>query len=491
MSRFHAQLPFCPGVHRAPLHKARRNVQLSSKTFEPGNGKAWLLAIFALALLVRGINLTTIPDQPSWHLEPDSAIYLELRDNFLETGRFLRRDANDGYAPEIERVPGYPLLLAALAGVGLDSPASIVWTQAVIDAGTVVLIALLGATIGPVVGLLAGLLAAFWPNMVVNSTLVLGDTLFLFLITASFLCFARFMRGPAFRVAAFGGLLFGLSLMVRPVFQFLPPILALAAFGSALRNGKGVGVSAGMAAVLIAALALPVAPLIQRNLVQFDTVSLTAQGGTHLLGWVLPLVQWHSQGTPYEEAFQEARVDFDRYLAAEGIDPATLGSFDASRHKQRYVLKALGQVPAADIAEAWVKGAAINLAAPAIASDPRIRSMRTGSLIEDDGGGGWAARLLRQFQTTSPAATAVLVAGLAGSALFSLLQLIGAVSVWSRMPWAVVFGVLLAVYILAVMGPVAGTKYRLPFAMAEIVFAAAGLKFLYDRLGRKNDGASP
>lgn len=466
-------------------------MQFSSKTVEPGKGKAWLIAIFALALLVRGINLTAFPDDPAWHLVPDSSIYLELRDNLLETGDFQRRDGAGGYAPEIERVPGYPLMLAALAGIGLDSPASIVWTQAVIDAGTVVLIALLGASIGPVIGLLSGVLAAFWPNMVVNSALVLGDTLFLFLITASFLCFACFMRGPTFRMVALGGLLFGLSLMVRPVFQFLPPILALAAFGAALRNGKGIRLSTGMAAVLIAALLLPVAPLIKRNLTQFDSASLTAQGGTHLLGWVLPLVQWHSQGTPYEEAFQEARIDFDRYLAAEGIDPATLGSFDASRHKERYVLQALGRIPTADIAEAWVKGAALNLAAPAIASDPRIRAMRTGSLIEDDGGGGWAARLLRQFQTTSPAATALLVAGLASSVLVSLLQLIGALSVWSRARWAVVFGVLLAVYILAVMGPVAGAKYRLPFAMAEIIFAAAGLKTLSDRFWRKNYGGSP
>lgn len=464
--------------------KGRTRVQSLPKLFDQATGPRWLIILFLVAFAVRAVNLMAFPDGTDWYLVPDSAIYLELRDNLLETGHYVRQDGAGGYAPEIERVPGYPLFLAGLHTLGLESPAAIVWVQAAVDAATVVLIALLGSVAAPQIGAMAGLLAAFWPNMAITGTLVLNDTLYLFLLTASLLCFAHYLRAPGLRLAVVGGLLFGLSLMVRPVFQFLPPILAIVAFAAAYRAGNRVLMSGGMAAALLVACLLPPAPIMHRNLTQFDTVSLTAQGGTHLLGWVLPLVRWHSQGTPYDDAFLEVRAGYDRYLEERNIDPATLGSFAASQLKSSYVLQELGSEPPLDIAEAWIKGAMLNMMAPAVSADPRLRAARTGSLLDDDGA-GWTGRLIRWANTTSPLATAILLLGLAGSALVSLLQLAGLVTLWSRARWGVVFGVLLAAYILAIMGPVVGAKYRLPFVMVEILFTAAGITAVLDRFRKK------
>jgi hypothetical protein len=459
-------------------------------SLEPPNqvlGLRWIAVILVSAFMLRAINLLVFPDGTDWHLVPDSSIYLELRDNLIETGSFSRQDGEGGYAPEIERVPGYPVYLTALKQVGIEQPAAIAWSQAIIDSATAVLIGLLGAMVAPRVGVVAGLLAAAWPNMAITSTLVLNDTLFLFLFSGSLLCFAHFLRGPRLRLAVAGGLLFGLSLMVRPVYQFLPPILALVAFAVTLRHGRGVLISTAFAVALLVAALAPPAHQMHRNLTQFDTISLTSQGGTHLLGWVLPLVHWHSSEMPYDDAFQDALSGYRAHLAERGIDPTTLSSFAASQEKSRYVLKALGDIPPGDLAEAWIKGAILNLAAPAVSADARLRAGRGGSLLEgeEELGSGWAARFVRWANTDSAVANTVLILGLAGSALVSVLQLVGVVAVWGRARWGVIFGALLAVYILAIMGPVVGAKYRLPFAMVEIVLTAAGALAVWDRVRRR------
>lgn len=448
-----------------------------------GSGK-WLIAIVFAAVAARFTNLAFFVGGDAWFLVPDSAIYLELRDNILDTGRFTREDGQGGFVAEIERVPGYPIFLAGLSFLGVRSAAEIVWAQAILDTATVALIALLGFRAHPLVGIVSGWLAALWPNLIITSALVLNDTLFLMLFSATLLCFAHYLGKPSFRLAFVGGLFFGISLMVRPVFQFLPPILLCIAYLSARHYSFGRSTCAGMAAVLLIGVIIPVAPISYRNFVEFETFSLSSQGGTHLLGWVLPLVKWHSEGQNYDQAYQEANRKFESYLAAKNIDPLTLSSFEASKYKSRFVLKELQTTPMPALVEAWAKGAIVNLGAPALATDPRLRANLASSFMESDGTGLFN-RLLLWLQAPNGWTVAILLVGLLGSFLVSVLQLVGLVSLWPMARWGVVIGCLLMVYVLLIMGPVVGPKYRLPFAAVEIVLTAASLHWMIARARRR------
>lgn len=436
---------------------------------------------------MRVLNLLLFPETDAFFLVPDSTIYLELRDNLLQTGAFLRADGVGGFAPEIERVPGYPLLLAFLSKLGLASSSSIIWFQTVLDAFTVVVIAALAAQISPRLFLTAGVLAVFWPNLIVTSTLVLNDTLFNLLFCGALLAFARYLRRPSVSAALIGGGLFGLSLMVRPVFQFLPPVLLAVAFLSAVRwHRTSIGRGAVLTIILAVAMAVPVAPHLHRNLTSFGTVSLTSQGGTHLLGWVLPLVKWHADGTPYDAAFQEARSGYLESLAAEGIDATALSSFEASARKSDYVVGELGKIPFSALAEAWIKGAILNVGVPAVTADSRFRTAREHSLVDDGVASTWMERLATWVQGLSAPVFIILVFGAVGSLGLSLLQLAGGISLARAMPWIAFFGVSIALYVLLIMGPVVGAKYRLPFVAVEIVFAARGIHVLFDCFRRKD-----
>jgi hypothetical protein len=238
----------------------------------------WFFLIALVAFILRALNLLFIPDE-TFLLFPDSKMYLELRDSFREAGAFVVQDSSGNFVTETERVPGYTLFLDWINTLFGSSAWPVVWVQSVIDSATAGLIFLLGRFAGPSIGILSGVLAAFWPNLIITSALVLNDTLFVFAVTLVLLSFAYFLRRPSLKMAAVAGLILGLSLMIRPVFQFLPPIVMAVVVIAAVKSGKRFWMAGLYGLVFLGAALLPPSPQLYRNITQFNTVSLTSQGG--------------------------------------------------------------------------------------------------------------------------------------------------------------------------------------------------------------------
>ena len=127
-----------------------------------------------------------------------------------------------------ERVPGYPVFLSAIKSGIANTVLEVISVQALVDSATVVLITVLSSLLGRTTGLVSGVLAALWPNMVINSSLILTDSLFLFFFTACLFACTQHLKKPQLSSAAMIGILLGLSLAVCPVVQFLPPVFLLA-----------------------------------------------------------------------------------------------------------------------------------------------------------------------------------------------------------------------------------------------------------------------
>ena len=138
-------------------------------------------------------------------------------------------------------------------------------------------------------------------------------------------------------------------------------------------------------------------------------------------------------------------------------------------------------MPASWIARIWVQGAAINLAAPAILIDPRVRALPKPSFAETAGDGA-RDRIERYLDKSGGAYLSSLLFGLAFAALAGAAQIWGAACLLRTRPWIALAALALVAYVLAVTGPVTGPKYRLPAEPALIVFAAAGLADLSRRL---------
>jgi hypothetical protein len=219
--------------------------------------------------------------------------------------------------------------------------------------------------------------------------------------------------------------------------------------------------------------------VLARNVAVHGAWSLTPQGGNHLALWVLPLVKEAAFGIPREttNAATEAAM-----RARTGPMP-TRNPFADSANYRAYALEELAKLGFGAIARAWAYGAAINLASPAIVHVPPVSNLsRTG--FYDTPGADFREKLGNfLFGGANRLYAWLLMIGVAGVALFRLVQLVGVVALLRRR--ANLAGLMLlggwCLYILLLNGPIASPKYRLPLEPVLAVLTGAGVATLRRR----------
>jgi hypothetical protein len=441
-----------------------------------------LAVVFGLALAVRLINVALLAGNAPFFAEMDADHYWELGGRLAAPGAFWPALLTLTY-----RMPLYPLLLAGVQSAFGEAPRVVAFIQALADAGTCTLIAGLGSLVSPQVGLLAGLLAALSVTLVVLSTQILTDTIFLFFFTAMLLAGARFLLQPSNGRAALAGLAGGMSLAIRPAATGLlaaaVPLVLIVVYRQRRRLAPALVASA----LFAVAAALPAAPVWIRNIVHFGSFHLTAQGGDHLLLWIAPLVLQRADGTPYQAAFDRVQDQFRRRLADH--PGATSDPFRFSALKSEVAREAMAGVPYSVFAKAWAEGMVVNLAAPALLHDPRVRALPKPSFYHTPGTSLWERA--RAYLFDDPGLyQAALLAGLVATIPFLLLEAVGFVMLARAMPWAAVLAGGVLAYFLLISGPVAGPKYRMPMEPVLIVLAAIPLARLMSPRGGKSGRAS-
>jgi hypothetical protein len=429
-----------------------------------------LLVVFALALVVRLGYVGLVYDGPASLMKRDSAVYLALAQGIVEQGGFGRA-GEDGFRPETGRLPGYPAWLA-LFRVAWDDPLAPVLGQSALDAFTCVLIALLAARLDPRLGFAAGLFAAINPTMITSTGYVLTDSLFLFLFAGWLLATVDHMVRPTSQGAVLAGLLLGLATLTRAVTQFAVPLFALAVVAAALRGGARPARAIGHGALALALCLAVLAPVALRNLALFGHLTpLTTQGGGHALRFVAPAALKFAAGVPIDDA----RLRMAERLAAAYPERAT-NPFVTSAEAAAVAREALFEIGVVGLGQAWVTGAAINLAAPSLVQVPGFRSFERPSFYATPGDNALVKAFNVVRSTESPRALVLLVGAAAVTAAIRLVQLVGLARVGRRLlslPWLFLLGV--ALYVLVVTGPVTGVKYRLPLEPLLTILFALGL----------------
>jgi hypothetical protein len=157
-------------------------------------------------------------------INTDTNSYLIPGRNFLLHGSFVA----DG-SPDLLRTPGYALFLAVTSLAGLPAAAL---ANVILSVFCVLLVWKLGRAVfdDGRIALGAAWIFAFEPIAVVNSVLLISETLFLALFLLSLERFAAFLRGRNLRVLAAAGLWLAAATFVRPVTYYLPVALSLGLF---------------------------------------------------------------------------------------------------------------------------------------------------------------------------------------------------------------------------------------------------------------------
>jgi 4-amino-4-deoxy-L-arabinose transferase-like glycosyltransferase len=443
-----------------------------------------LIGVFALALLVRLLNIAFLDGNLAFFAEQDALTYWAL-------GAALAKP--EGFWPTLlamtDRMPLYPLLLADVWATFGDAPRVVAIVQAVIDAGTCVLIAALGGLISPRVGLIAGIIAALSVTLVVFSTQILTDTLFLFFVALMLLADARFLLRPTLPLALIAGLAGGLGVATRPVLALLLAAAVPVVLVVALRAQRRLAPALLATALFVVAVVAPVAPVRLRNWVHYASPSLTAQTGDHLAFWIVPLVKERADGTPYQTTVDRMEARYRQALAERDAN-AQSNPFVLAAIKAEVAREEMARLPPKAYAAAWLEGMAVNLGAPALLGDPRVRALPKPSFYNTPGAGLW--QKARAYLFDDPGRyQLLLVAGLIAMVPMLVLEAIGFVMLARMLPWAAVFAGGVLAYFLLVNGPVATPKYRLPMEPVLIVLAAIPLARLTERSSRTAVKADP
>jgi hypothetical protein len=435
--------------------------------------------VFLTAVVVRLLNIAFIGDVNIYAFVEDSSIYWNGAQYWLDSGFFARKAAA-GFVPETERMPLYHLFLTPFRWGFPDTGLPVLIAQMIMDSTTCVLIALVGGKLGVRVGLVSGLLAAAWPNLIIHSQLILGDSLFVFLLTASLYLLVRFVEMPSTALAVSVGLCLGLAIATRPIALFLPLGAACIATWKFPNNCEKFRRRIAMAITILVMASLPISPIVLRNISNFGTWQLTSQTGTHFLVWVVSYARSLDQGVPFSEGSLILQHKLNDRMLEARQDGLVVTDFTASDIAMKLAKEELATLATASVVKAWVSGMVINLGTPAIVTDPRIRKLNNGSFMNSTGSGAYE-RLLTFIGNNENLYITWIVAGMVGGAIALIFQAVGSILLFRNMLFPFAICILWIFYFLILSGPVSAPKYRLPIEPVLIIFQALAISKLIAR----------
>lgn len=245
------------------------------------------LTLLALTLSRNGIRLLT---------NPDTSTYLEPGRNLLLHGQFFANGA-----PDIFRTPGYSLFLAitSLAGLPVAALANVIFSVF-----SVFLVWKLGRAVfdDGRIALGASWIFAFEPISVINSFVLLSDTLFLVLFLLSMERVAVFLRERRLPVLAAGGLWLATATFVRPISYYLLVALVLGLFAVLVRVP---GLRWKAPAVLLVSVLPWLAAWQIRNWVETDYRGFSSVSDVNLYFYIAPSVTGRVEHRSYIDVRNE------------------------------------------------------------------------------------------------------------------------------------------------------------------------------------------
>jgi 4-amino-4-deoxy-L-arabinose transferase-like glycosyltransferase len=237
---------------------------------KPGQ-RGILIAILCAALLIRVIAILALDIIPT----SDAREYDTLARNLAE-GRGYTVDER----PTAYRPPGYPLFLAAVYRSCGNGVVSGQIAQAFLETLICLLLCGLGRLIcSPAVGLVAAGLWAFFPVSIVESNLLMSESIFTCFLLLSLYVLAS-PRQRTHRHVMAAGAIWGAMALIKPFFILAPLIFGV----REIAGRKSLRRALRESALLLLCVALVAAPWLLRNLLVFHAPVLSTNGGVNF--WI-------------------------------------------------------------------------------------------------------------------------------------------------------------------------------------------------------------
>ncbi len=409
----------------------------------------WL--IFILAFFVRFCNLIILDPNIDSYLVEDQKFYWDwsLKGAYLpwnELPPFLL----------MERMPGSFWFYSFLQWLTNDNLFFVLIIQSLLDSLTCVIIFLCAGLLNRKYQLATGLFSAFSPLMIIISSQILSDTIFLFTFTLSLYFLLKYRSSNNAKIFIyFSGLLLGISTFIRaatfPLIFLSLPIIYLILKVS--RNNFKKTLTSLFIFFLIA-----IAPISSRwvdNIIEFDTYSLTSQTGSHMAYWMVPGVLSVSKGID-----RKSSVDLVN-LEIEKLGGLTNEPFKDSEKRVNSSLNILKKENLYYISYAWLRSSIINMISSPILIDFRTRALLHPSFAKEGNVSKWIKSLITNKEYSSYLIIFLVSFILTLYSIFSLL--IGYFYFLKENLYISLISIILITYFCLITGPTMSPKYCLPY----------------------------
>ena len=178
--------------------------------------------------------------------------------------------------------------------------------------------------------------------------------------------------------------------------------------------------------------------------------------------------------TTYDEMQERTKAQFPAHPANE---------FEQARQYRIVGLEALSELKPFSIVDAWARGIAINLSAPAITLSPVLSQLPRTGFYEPIGSSFLGKVFNFVTQSSSRLYASALLLGSVGILIMRIIQIVGFIELMrDRKHWPALAKFIFWIgFILMASGPIASPKYRLPIECVLSTLTGAGLY----RLGAK------
>ncbi len=244
----------------------------------------FLAGLMLITLFGLGIRVAWAVTRGTDRVIYDSTFYFTAAHALAEGRGFVTPYPGASHiVEEATHPPLTPVLLAPAAKFFRGDQLPMRLMFALIGAGSIVLIGLLGARVASRrIGLIAASVAAVYPFLWVNDGLIMSESLATALTVATLLAAYRLLHTRVWRAAIWVGVFGGLAALARPELIALCPLIAL---GIALTQNVGpMRRRVGLSVAAFGMTLMVVSPWVVYNLTRFDRpVFMTTDGEVTLL----------------------------------------------------------------------------------------------------------------------------------------------------------------------------------------------------------------
>lgn len=368
---------------------------------------------------------------------------------------------------------------------GSHAPLAYVMSQGLVDSASCLLVFGIAATFKPRIAIPSAIAAAINPTSIVLAGLVYTDTIFVFFVAVMLLGAVRWIKAPTLRWAMIIGLGVGGAALTRIMIAPWVPFLCFFLLAVQVCQRSLAFRNIGHVMAIGTVFCLCIAPVALRNIIYYDTWALTSQSGYHFAYWIVPLIKEAKDGTPWEKTVTELQKK-ERNQRSGTVD-----HFKSSVSARRIGEEALKDLGYAAIVKAWVNGAVVNIASPAIITSPPVSQLPRTGFFATAGSTPIEKIFNFVFRSGNSLYSIILLAGALSVAVVRMIQIVGFIAlIRSGSAARVLLLMFWSFYVLAVNGPIAAPKYRLPMEPALCVLTGAGFVTIRDWWRRRRKTAT-